>query len=195
MFQLIHLTLDPVVEVDHIAVDTWETYLVAFNTPGHNTNQRCSAIDVANKWTTRVTLACIFTGWGYWFTTLIQRRFICMRNTSTYLILIYPETIIRKFAFITLFSARPTISPPTKLQSLSGNKVFLWLRQYVLDIKLTPADCNLDGVLPFHCVNPQPAIQHWAPWCALRSIEGVARHGTLLSLRDKSATTVITQIS
>ena len=114
IFQLIHLTLDPVVEVDHVAVDTWETNLVAFNTPGYNTNQRCSAIDVANEWTTRVTLACIFTGWGDWFATLIQRRFICMRNTSTYLILIYPKTIIRKFTFTALFLAQVTTNQSTQ---------------------------------------------------------------------------------
>ena len=144
----IHLILNPIVEVDNIAVDTWKTNLVAFDTPRYNANQRCSAINVANEWTTRITLTCIFSRRGNWFTALIQRRFICMRNTSTYLILIYPKTIIRKFTFTALSSARAS----TRRQNccFKRNKTFLWLRQYVRDIKLTPADCNFDGVLPFH---------------------------------------------
>ena len=90
------MILNPIVEINDVAVDTWETFLVTFNTPWYNTHQSCSAINVADKRATRITLACIFARWGNWSTTLIERRLICMWKASANLILINPETVVRE---------------------------------------------------------------------------------------------------
>ena len=90
------MILNPIVEINDVAVDTWKTFLVTFNTPWYNTHQSCSAINVADKRATRITLACIFARWGNWSTTLIERRLICMRKASANLILINPETVVRE---------------------------------------------------------------------------------------------------
>ena len=102
IFRLIHIILNPIVEINNVAVDAWETFLVTFNTPRYNTHQSCSVINVTNKRTTRITLTRVLASGGYWSTTFIQWRLVCMWNTGTDLILIYPETVIRKQTLETL---------------------------------------------------------------------------------------------
>ena len=74
-YGLIHVILNPIVEIYDVAVDTWKTFLVTFNTPWNNTHQSCGAINVADKRTTRIALTRVFARRGNWFTTLIERSF------------------------------------------------------------------------------------------------------------------------
>ena len=102
-YGLIHVILNPIVEIYDVAVDTWKTFLVTFNTPWYNTHQSCGAINVAYKGATRITLTRIFARGGYWSTTLIVRRLICMRNASADFILINPKTVVREQTLKTFF--------------------------------------------------------------------------------------------
>ena len=126
-YGLIHVILNPIVEIYDVAVDTWKTFLVTFNTPWYNTHQSCGAINVADKRTTRITLTRVFPRRGNWFTTLIERRLICMRNSSADLILINPKTVIREQTLKTFsFEHKVPVRNGRSSVKAKGQDAFFW---------------------------------------------------------------------